>query len=427
MSPWLDRLRDRLTGRHEPSSPQSAADVKRRPASSSWRRTLAMVWIAEFVALIGFSMVIPFLPLYVQEMGVTDDAQVKFWSGLLLSGQAVTMGLFAPIWGSLADRYGRKLMLARATFGATAVLTLMSFAQTPQQLLILRVIQGCLTGTVPAATALVASVVPRDRTGAALGFLQMGMYAGVSVGPLLGGVIADTLGYRYAFLITGVCLFLAALGVSFFVHEDFRPEPKAQRPRWWHGLAEVLRSHDPLVALFVRLLSRTGIRLLGPVLPLFVATLVPPSSPLGVATMTGIVTGVNSGASSFGAVLLGRASDRVGYQRVLLGSAAAGALFYFLQAAVQNTIQLLLLQFFLGVAVAGTVSTLAALLAKLAPEGRQGAIYGLDSSVVSAANALGPMIGASIAVALGNRATFVFAGAIFVVTAVVVGWLMPRS
>lgn len=411
-----------------------ASDPPDLPAAgrpqSSWRRTLAVVWVVEFIAMIGFSMVIPFLPLFVQEMGVTDDAQVKLWSGLLLSGQALTMGLMAPVWGGLADRHGRRLMLLRATFGATVVMALMGFAQTPLQLLILRVIQGALTGTVPAATTLIASVVPRERIGFALGLLQTGMFAGVSIGPLIGGVVADTLGYRYTFFLTGGCLFLSALGVLLWVHEDFSPaehKPGTPRSPWWQGLVEVVRGRGPLVALVVRFLSRTGTRTIGPILPLFVLALMPPESAVGAATMTGLVTGVNAIASSLGAVVLGRMSDRAGYRRILLFSTVAAGLIYLIQGAVTTTAQLIVLQFFLGLALAGTVSTLAALLARLVPEGRQGAIYGLDTSIVSGANALGPMVGSAIAVAMGNRAAFALAGGLLLASAVVVAWLVPRE
>jgi DHA1 family multidrug resistance protein-like MFS transporter len=386
-----------------------------------------VVWVAEVVALIGFAMVMPFLPFYIEELGVRDEVQVKFWSGLLFSAHAVTMSIFAPIWGSLADRYGRKLMLERATFGSAVVLALMGFVRTPQQLLVLRAIMGCLTGTVPAATTLVVSVVPRERTGFALGWLQMGIFAGVSVGPLVGGVIADTMGYRTSFLATGACLFLAGLGVFLFVQEEFeRPEsgPGAQRRRWWDGLAMVVRSRDLLVVLGARLLTRTGVRVISPVLPLFVAALLPESS--RVATMTGIVTGASAAASSVGALVLGRTGDRVGYRRVLLISTATAAVFYVLQATVTNTTQLILLQFCVGVALSGTISALAALLATLAPEGQQGAVYGVDTSVVSGANALGPMMGASLAVALGNRATFLLAAGVFALATVLIGWMLPQ-
>lgn len=402
--------------------------TERQAAPASWQRTLVIIWIAEFVALIGFAVAMPFLPFYVQELGVQDANLIKFWSGLIISAHAVTMGIFAPIWGSLADRYGRKIMLERALFSSAIIIGLMAFVKTPQQLLALRLLLGCLTGTVPAATALVAGVVPRERTGFALGWLQMGMYAGVSVGPLVGGVIADTVGYRASFLFTGVCLLLAWLGVFIFVHERFerpRPEPGARRPRWWDGLAMVVRSHDLLIVLGARLMTRTGVRIIGPVLPLFVATLLPPDS--RVATITGVAIGASAAASSIGAVVLGRSGDRVGYRRVLIASSIVAAFFYALQATVTNTTQLILLQFGVGAALSGTISALASLLATLAPEGQQGAVYGVDTSVVSGANTVGPLVGAALAVALGNRATFLLAAGVLALAAVVIGALLPEQ
>lgn len=402
-----------------------------RPAAnpsgpSSWQRTLVVVWIAEFIALIGFAMVMPFLPFYVQELGVSDPDQVKFWSGIIVGAQAITMAIFAPIWGSLADRYGRKLMLERATFGAAVLMTLMAFVNSPQQLLALRLLQGCLTGTVPAATALVAGIVPRERTGAALGWLQMGVFAGISVGPLLGGVVADTFDYRTSFLITGACLFVAGLGIFLFVHERFeRPEPKpgAQRSHWWDGLATVLRSRDLVVVLGSSMLTRTGVRVIGPVLPLFVAALLPQSD--RIATMAGIITGASAAASSVGAVAWGRMGDRIGYRPVLLASAVASSIFYAAQAAVTNTTQLILLQVCVGLAVSGTISALTALLATLAPKTQQGAVFGLSTSAMSGANALGPMLGASAAIALGNRAAFVVAAIVLILAAALTAWFLP--
>ncbi len=393
----------------------------------SWQRTLAIIWVAEFVAIIGFAVVIPFLPFYIQELGVSDPDQIKMWSGLVTSAQAVTMAIFAPIWGGLADRYGRKLMLERAMFSGSLILTLMGFVQNPQQLVILRAIQGCLTGTVAAATTLVASTVPRERSGFALGLLQMGIYSGVSVGPLVGGLIADNLSYRAAFILTGACLFVAGLGVLFFVEERFEPKTDADggRARFWDGLALVVRARELLIVFGARLLTRIGNRIINPVLPLFVATLM--VGERGLNTMTGTVTSASAVASAVGAVLLGRASDRLGHRRVLLASALAAALFYLIQAAVTSTAQLIVLQFCVGAAMSGTLASLAALLATLAPEGQQGAVYGVDTSVVAGANAVAPLMGASLAVALGYRATFVLAGAIFMLAAVAIGIWMPKK
>jgi DHA1 family multidrug resistance protein-like MFS transporter len=392
----------------------------------TWQRTLVVIWIAEFVALIGFSMVTPFLPFYVQDLGIQDESQVKLWSGLILSAHAVLMGIFAPIWGSLADRYGRKLMLERAMFGSALVMALSAFCRTPGQLLALRVLLGALTGTVTAAMTLVSSVVPRQRLGFALGWLQMGIFAGVSVGPVVGGIVADTWGYQAAFLLTGGCLFAGGVGVFFFVHEAFtRPAAKAESQRWWDGLLTVVRSRDSLVVLGLRLLTRTGGRIITPILPLFVASLLPGSSQ--VATMAGIVVGASALTSSIGAVFLGQTGDRVGHRRVLLVCAAAAAILYALQSPVTSIVHLIVLQFCVGAAIAGTVSSLTALLATMAPEGQQGAVYGLDMTVVSIANALGPLVGAWLAAAQGNRATFLLTGGVFALAALSTGWLLPRQ
>jgi DHA1 family multidrug resistance protein-like MFS transporter len=160
----------------------------------NWKRNLYLIWVAELVAIAGFSVVMPFLPYYVQELGVTDLRHVELWSGVLFASQAVTMAIFAPIWGALADRHGRKLMIQRATFGGALVLTAMAFVHNVWQLALLRAIQGALTGTIPAAMTLVASSTPRDRAGYALGLLQMAIWAGASVGPLLGGAGSRPLG-----------------------------------------------------------------------------------------------------------------------------------------------------------------------------------------------------------------------------------------
>jgi DHA1 family multidrug resistance protein-like MFS transporter len=256
----------------------------------------------------------------------------------------------------------------------------------------------------------------------------MGIYAGVSVGPLVGGLTADTLGYRTSFLFTGACLLLGGLGISFFVHEHFeKPTAQAgkQHTHWWDGPATVLRSRDIVIVLTVRLLTRSGGTVLSPVLPLFVAALLPESS--RVATVAGMVAGASAGASSIGAVWLGRMGDRIGYRRVLFTSAATTAAFYALQAAVTNVSQLVFLQICVGFALSGTISSLTALLATLAPDGQQGAVYGVETSVNSGANALGPMLGASLAVALGLRSAFLLAAGLFVLSAAVIGWLLPTG
>ena len=394
----------------------------------AWQRNLYIIWVSQLVAIIGFSVVFPFLPYYVQELGVTELHQVELWSGVLFATQAVTMAIFAPIWGTLSDRYGRKLMVQRAMFGGAVTLAAMGFAQDVWQLAVLRAIQGMLTGTVSAATTLVASSTPRERSGYALGLLQMAIWSGASVGPLLGGLVADTWGYRAAFWVTGILLFLAGLTVWRFVEEDFEPPTRDKdRPGegFWEGVRLVVHQR-PLLSLFsIRFIMRMGVRLIGPVLPLFVQTLVPPTARL--ATITGLISGVQAGASAIGAVTLGRASDRIGYRRVLLACTVGAAILYVPQFFVTTPWQLLVLQGAVGLVMSGVLASTSALLATLAPEGRQGAVYGVDASVVSAANAVGPMLGATIAATVGLRAPFLLTAGALALAAGLVWLLVPRD
>jgi DHA1 family multidrug resistance protein-like MFS transporter len=385
-----------------------------RITMQTWQRNLYTLWVAELVTVAGFTVVHPFLPYYVQELGVTELRQVEFWSGLVFASHGVVMAIFSPIWGSMADRYGRKLMVVRAMFGGAVVMGAMGFVQNVQQLVVLRALQGCLTGTTAAATTLVASSVPRQRAGQALGLLQMAVYSGASAGPLLGGLVADHFGYRAAFVVTGVLLFLAGITVAIFVHEEFEPphrEVGSQKGDFWLGVRVVFRSRELLGVLGIELMMRWATRIMVPVLPLFVQTLVPGEA--RVASLVGLITGLRAVTGAVGAVLLGRASDRWGYRTVLLICALGAVLVYMPQFFVTTPIQLLILQAAAGAAMGGGLAAIGALLANLSPKGRQGAVYGLDWSAVSAANGLGPMTGAVVAMGLGLRASFLFAAAVY--------------
>jgi DHA1 family multidrug resistance protein-like MFS transporter len=392
----------------------------------TWQRNLYTLCAAEFIALAGLSVVFPFLPYYVQELGVTGLDEIEFWSGALLTAMGVAMAIFSPIWGSLADRYGRKLMVERALFGGALVLAAAAFVQSVQQLLVLQFLLGCLAGTVPAAATLVASSAPREKAGHALGLFQMAVFSGMSAGPLAGGVVADLFGYRPAFFVVGGLSFLAGITVLVLVREEPRPaHPGAQvrQDSVWQGVRLAFRSRELLAVLAIELLLRLASRMMWPVLPLFVQALV--TSEAHVASMVGFIFGATAAGNAVGAVLLGRASDRLGYRTILLVCASAMTLMYIPQFFVVTPLQLLILQAAGGIAMGGGLATIGALLANLSPEGRQGLVFGLDASVVSGANALAPFTGVGVAMGLGLRAAFLFAAGVCGVTSVTVAWGIP--
>ena len=400
-----------------------------RSSRPSWRRNLAVLWIAELIAIAGFSVTLPFLPYYVQELGISEVTQVAFWSGLLTSSQAVTMAIVAPVWGSLADRYGRKIMVVRAMFGGAVVIASMGFVRNVYQLMILRAIQGTLTGTVPAATTLVASSTPEERRGSALGLLQMAIYMGGSVGPLIGGLIADSMGYRPTFWVTGGLLFAAGVLVATLVREDFTPPEQVRgqpRPPLLSGLLLVFRTRALMIVLGIRVLMRMAVRVVGPVLPLFIQSIAAPGTPK-IASLTGTIAGLASAASAIGAVILGRVADKTGPRRILIVCGITACVLYAAQSAVQTPAQFMVLRTLSGVAMGGIISSVSALQASLAPKGRYGAVYGVDTSMVAAANAIAPMVGAGLTVTFGLSSVFVAAAAIYGLATAIVAAVVPSS
>ena len=403
--------------------------------SISWRQNTRAIWFAELVAIIGFTVVTPILPLYIRELGVTGEKQVSIWSGVVFSAQAVTMAIFGPIWGALSDRFGRKVMVERAMFAGAGVMTLMGLARSPQELALLRALQGALTGTVTAATALVASCTPDDKAGYALGTLQMAVYLGASAGPLVGGLVGDTLGYRSAFFLTGALLVAAALGVLVFVREPAQTGTNADsstrasgRGKGFHArvlshLSPVLASAPLLSVLGTRLILRLASRLTRPTLPLFVESIAAPYT--RIATMTGIISGANALGGAIGGRYLGQLGDRVGYRLILVICALASALCYAPQSLVGQPMWLIPLQAAAGLAMGGILASISASLAALAPRGREGIVYGVDASVVSVANIIGPMTGSSLAALFGLRLPFVATAAVFGLGGIVALRLLP--
>ena len=360
-------------------------------------------------SVMGFSFVIPFLPLYVQELGITEPHEVEVWAGLLSFAAGLSMAATAPVWGALADRHGRKPMVLRAAFGGALIVGSMGMVGSVQQLLILRFLQGAVTGVIAAANTLVASQTPRERLGFALGSLQMAVFVATSVGPLMGGVIADHIGFRASFLATSVMLALGGLVVLFFVEERFERPPKVQGRALFQGLGSIAREPALLAFIAVGFTIQGSNMMVTPVFPLFVQRLLPDGR--NVASTVGIILGAAGFVSAFSALLIGRVSDRLGHRKVLAVCALGAGLSYIPQAFAQDTNQVLLLRAALGLFAGGMLPSVNALIALRAPKGTQGAAFGLNSMAASLGNAVGPLSGAALASLVDIRAVFIAAGA----------------
>jgi DHA1 family multidrug resistance protein-like MFS transporter len=331
----------------------------------------------------------------------------------------------APLWGVLSDRYGRKVMVSRAMFGGAVANGLMGWARSIPQLVILRAIQGALAGTVAAAATLVSASAPKERAGRVLGLLQMAIYTGAALGPLLGGALAARMDERFTFWVTGLLLLVAGLVVTIFAEEpgssgtDRGQKDVAANTstNWAHRLqaylAPVLCSAPLGGILLVDLLTRLGSRVIIPMMPLFVETISSPG-PAAVSS-AGLVTATGAGAAALGSLYFGRLGDSAGHRWVLTFCIVFAGIGCIPQFFVRSMGSLVALQVGVGLALGGAVALLTASLAELAPDGKMGIVYGVNMSVVCVANIVGPMLGGSLSALMGLRAVFLAAASIFAV------------
>lgn len=384
------------------------------------------MFFAQLITAVGFSSIFPFLPLYVKSLGSATGSSIELLSGLVFSAQAFTMMLASPVWGALADRHGRKLMVERSMFGGAVLLLLMAFVTNAEQLIILRAIQGMITGTLAAANALVASQAPRDHTGYAMGLLQVGMGTGVAVGPLIGGAIADAYGYSAAFYVTAALLLLSGFMVLIGVEEAFtRDEAKIGSGISLFGeWRRVISSQGVPITFAMRFLTQLGRMMIIPIAPLFIASLLIDAD--RVNTFTGLVVGSASAATTLSAGYLGRLGDRIGHRKVVITSTLAASALFLPQSFITQAWHMLPLQALVGVALGGVIPAISALLARYTESGEEGAVYGLDNSINAGARALAPLAGAVIASWLGLRATFTATAAIFLLTSGVAARFLPK-
>ena len=395
-----------------PTAPQGQDAVGSRSGRGAkaipWRRNLWAMWAAQMLAIVAFSLRVPYLPFFLGDLGVTTTAGQALWSGIVNAAGAGIMAVSAPFWGALSDRYGRKPMLLRSQFAAVFTIGLMGFATAAWHLLALRLVEGALAGTVTAATALVASTTPKERLGFSLGMIQTAVFSGAALGPLAGGVLAEQLGYRPTFAVSAVMMLAAGLITIFFVGERFTPAPRAsgagargsRRERLQVLLTPVLLAMTA-VMLAVRLASSA----VQPIMPLFVAELTDAAS--NTASLAGVTLGVLGLTSAVSSVYFGRLGDRRGHRPILIGCALAAGLLYLPMALTQHPWQLVVLQALFGVAAGGMIPAANAIIANVTAPERRGVVYGLMASAASLGGFIGPLAGSALAAGLGFRATFV--------------------
>lgn len=379
-----------------------------------WKRNLLVVWFGCFITMAGSSLVIPFLPLYIEQLGIKEVARIEQWSGLVYSATFILSAFVSPIWGKLADQHGRKLMLIRASLGMSIIMALMGLVQNVHQLFLLRLLMGAVNGYVPASITLIATQTPKEHSGWALGTLSTGSVSGALIGPLIGGMLSEVIGLHHVFFVTGGFMFASFLVSLLFVHEDFVKPTSADlshREVW-----KTIKHPQVLIAMFfTAFMIQFANMSIEPIVAVYVKQLA--QNMAHVAFVSGAVVSASGLANVLAAPRLGRLSDRHGASNVLLVCLVLAAIVFIPQAFVQNPWQLMGLRFLLGIATAGMLPSVNSLIKRSVPQSISGRIFGYNQSAMFLGNIAGPNLGGQMAAHFGIQYVFFSTSALVFINA----------
>ncbi|WP_203651325.1 multidrug efflux MFS transporter [Secundilactobacillus yichangensis] len=384
------------------TEPEPAATKPKRPV---WRRNLFVLWFGTFMAGLAFSEIMPFLSLYVDTLGNFTKDQLNLYSGITFSATYLVTAVASPMWGRLADRKGRKLMLLRASLGMALVMGLMGAVTSVWQLMALRFIQGIFSGYISNANALMATQAPKSKSGQALGTLSTGYVAGSLFGPLVGGVLAEIFSYRVTFFITGALLLSVFFVSYFFVTESFTPVKKENMLSSKQVLGVI--NHPKLIlGMFITtLIIQASNMSISPILSLYVREIMPRGS--AITLFSGIVAAIPGVATLFAAPQLGRLGDKMGTELILSIGFVFAILVYLPMAFVTNVWQLMFLRFLIGISNATMLPAVQTILSKNTPPEVTGRVFSWNQSFQAVGSVLGPMIGSMVSTVFDYAGVFI--------------------
>jgi MFS transporter, DHA1 family, multidrug resistance protein len=378
----------------------------------TWRRNLFVLWFGVFITAASFSMVVPFLPLFLLDMGVRTH--VELWSGLLFSISFFFSALMAPYWGSLADKYGRKPMILRAGFGLCACYLLVAIVRNPYELLAVRAFQGLLAGYIPGAIALVATNTPEERVGYSLAVLSTASSTGSILGPLMGGGLSHFFSNRVAFASAGVLTFIASILVLIWVRED-RFVPSKARTSVVGALRSAASNRLLSITLLLTCLTAFSIMTIEPVLPLYIVEI---GGSVGNASLlAGIVFSLAGIASILFAPRWGKLADKIGFRTVLLIGLIGGGLGNLAQIPFHEVWGFSVVRFLYGAFFCAVFPALNGLVVQATSPEFRGRAFGLNQTANQLGTMLGPLVGGLVGGMFSAHSVFLLTGVLLLLTA----------
>ena len=387
----------------------------------TWKRTVYISLVCVFCTAFGVSQLAPILPLYFHDLGVQTPEAMSLWSGLATGATYIIVCLAAPFWGRVADKKGRKITLIRSSFGMALCNVLIAFQTTPEGVVLIRLVQGLVSGFYSASITLIASESPIERTGWALGLLASANLAGSLIGPLLGGYIADTVGIRNDFIIVGALMGLAGVLATIFIHENYVPQPNPEKLSI-RKLKEQIPEFNSIVALCVAsFIYAICIMSLQPVISVYIKGIVP-SDTENLAFIAGAVFSAMGIAQLMSSSPLGKLVDKIGPQKVLVVSLIYVGILNIPQAYVSDVYQLAIIRFLQGFGLGGMLPALNTYLSSKTPREFTGQVFSYNQSCLFFGYFLGSVGGASLMAWLGFTTLFWVSGGLFIISALWIGF-----
>lgn len=378
-----------------------------------WRKNLYVLWFGTFIAAMSFSLVTPFLPLFVSgELNMLDN--IELWSGVLISVSFIASATMSPIWGSLADKYGRKIMIIRSGLGIGFTYLLSAFTNNIWVFLFLRFLMGVLSGFIPSSIALVATNTPEDKISRSLGILQTGIAAGSISGPLIGGLLSFWFGIRETIFISGLIILFGTIVVIFGVKET--AVRSKERTNIFRDLKIGLTNRELMIALLILMGVQASLYMIQPILPLYIGKIIAPDA--DVSLMTGIVFSLIGIATIIAAPAWADKGAKVGFKRILQFGLLGGAIFNATQLIFPNIYFFSASRFIFGLFIAGVMPAINSIIAKSVTPSFRGRAFGISTSFNQFGLALGPMLGGGMAKIFSLKAPFLISSLFFIITVI---------
>ena len=372
-----------------------------------WVVTLTILVASAFLMDMSFTMITPFLPVYLSSALGAKASEVDMWSGAVFAVTFFVSGLLGPVWGVLADRKSRKLMALRASIGLTISYALCGIVQTPMQLFAARFFQGLCAGLYPDLLALLAASIPARKTGLSMGLMQGGMTVGAVVGPFVGGVLADYFGMRESFFVASVALGLISLLIGFCIKE--KPRTVKVTSRNWFDWS-VLRQPAIFKMLIACAVIHASLFSAQPILPLYIAQL--QGSMDNIMMLSGTIFSVCAISIMIASPILGAAGQRFGFLKVLSCSLFFAGLLISAQVLGRTPFEFGVWRFIAGFAIAGLIPLVNSIISTECPPDKKGEVFGFNFLTGHAGMALGPFAAGALSGWFGYQAVIVASGLI---------------